>query len=141
MEAESCPPNCLRFQLDFQVDRLEAGFHRLLLSRPCRRALGRPPVSQWQPNLDLQAALWAIAGLDGPTVEADSALGDGEPQPYAAGLAAAGIINAIERPEKLVQRFLGHAGTRIHDSDNGFRSADCRGRAPAVICALVPSRV
>ena len=99
-----------------------------MLSHAGRRLIGWP-WSRGQPNLDLQASFRPIAGLDRPAVEPNGALGDGQPQAHPAGLTAAGVVNAIEGAEELVQLFLRHARSRVHDPDYGLRS-------PAALAAL-----
>src|ERR1700687_5782893 len=99
-----------------------AGFRWLLVFDRASRILDGRRCCRWQTNLDLQAALWPVAGLDAATVNPNGALGNGEPQPHSAGLTATGIINAIEWAKELVQFFFGHAWTRVHDPDNRFRA-------------------
>src|SRR6266851_5409623 len=73
-----------------------------------------------QSNLDLQPTLGTIESFYATAVEAHRSLGDGKPQPGATSLAATRIVNAIEGPEELIQRFLGNAGARIDNTDHGF---------------------
>ena len=62
--------------------------------------------SKRQTNFNLQPALRTVGRLHSSAVQTDSSLGDGETQPCSACLAAARIVDAIERPEKFVERIL-----------------------------------
>ena len=57
-------------------------------------------------------------------MQANRALGDGQSQSDAAGLAAAGIVDAIKRLKEFVERFFRHARTGVGNLDDSFR-ADC----------------
>ena len=74
-------------------------------------------------------------------MKAHRALGDGQTQSDPAGLTAAGIVDAIERPEEFVERFLGHAGAGVDDANDGFRTARRPGLRSSETSALVPSCV
>src|ERR1700687_1072541 len=116
---ESCPPI---FRPGFSMGAAGTGFDSLWL---CDRGGGLTGRT-WrrrEPNLDLQAALWPIAGLDCPTVKPNCALGDGQPKADPSGLTAAGVVDAIERAEKLVKLALRYTWAGIHDPDHGFRSS------------------
>src|SRR5712692_2043082 len=85
--------------------------------------LGWAGCGPWQANLDHQATLRPVGGAHCATMQAHGALGNGQTEADAASLASAGVVNAVERPEQLVERILGHAWTRISDSNDGFRAA------------------
>ncbi len=63
----------------------------------------------------IQPALGPIGGADRCPMQTDGAFGDGQAQPHSAGLAAAGIINAVEGTKQFVQRFLRHPGPGVGD--------------------------
>src|SRR5260221_5808742 len=118
MEEESCPHV---FSAKFSSWAAGSGFNRMrAFFCSCRIRLRRTG-GQRKPNLDLQTAPWTVTGPDGTTMKAYSALGDGETKAYTAGLTSAGIVNAVERPKKLVDGFVGYAGARVHDSNDYFR--------------------
>src|ERR1700685_398719 len=67
--------------------------------------------SQGQTNFDHEAALRTVGGADGAAVQCNRSFGDGEAEADASGLAAAGIVDAVERAKQLVKRFFRYAGT------------------------------
>ena len=56
-------------------------------------------------------------------MEAHGAIRDCQAQSDAAGLAAAGIVDAVERAEKFVERVLGYAGAGVGHAHHRFRFA------------------
>ncbi len=55
-------------------------------------------------------------------MEAHRAIRDGQAQADAAGLASAGIVDAVKRAKQFVQGILGHAGARVGYAHDGFRA-------------------
>jgi hypothetical protein len=68
----------------------------LVAIRSCKR----------QANLNLQPTLGPIGGFHASAVEAHGALRDCQTQASPTSLSATRVVNAIEGPEEVVQRFL-----------------------------------
>src|SRR5579863_2684718 len=74
-----------------------------------------------QADFNHQAALRPIGCLDFSAVQAHGAISDGQAQADAASLAAAGIVDAIERAEQFVECVLGNSGAAVGHTDYCFR--------------------
>src|SRR5437870_12279040 len=59
--------------------------------------------------------------MDGSAVQANDSIGDSQSETDAAGLAAASVINSIERTKNFAQGFFRNAGAGIGHPDDGFR--------------------
>src|SRR5271167_344425 len=55
-------------------------------------------------------------------MEAYRAFGNGQAQTHTASLSAASIVQAVKRPEQLLQCFGGNAGTAIGNAHHRFRA-------------------
>ena len=75
--------------------------------------IGRFHRGQRQADFDHQAAFGSVGYSDGAAVETYRAIRDGQAQSDAAGLAATGVVDAVERAEKFVDRVLGDARTGV----------------------------
>src|ERR1700733_11515594 len=69
--------------------------------------------SERQADFDHQAAFWPIGDSDAAAVEAHSAIRYCQAEAHAPSLPTAGVVDAVEGTEKLIQRILGNAGSGV----------------------------
>jgi hypothetical protein len=62
-------------------------------------------------NLHLQSTLGTIGSLYASAVKAHGSVGDGQTQSGSAGLPAARIVDAVKRPEELVECVFWNSGS------------------------------
>src|SRR5580704_2440339 len=75
---------------------------------------------QGEANFNHQSALRPIRYSDRTPVETHRTIRDCQAQADTAGLAPAGIVDAVERAKQFVQGILGHAGAGVGYPHDGF---------------------
>src|ERR1700690_118544 len=82
----------------------------------------RQPGPIRNPNLHLEPTLFAVGCAKLPTMQPDSAIGNGQPKSRPPGQPVAGIVEPVKRLEDFWQRLFGNSGAGIKHANHNFRS-------------------